>query len=197
MNAPHFPMDDLAVRGFPERMSLLRTGTLLAAAVTTGLMAGIFADWSNAIMPGLSEVDDRTFVETFRALDRAITNPLFLGGFTIALLLIALSAVLHLGADQRPVLMWVGVALASYLLTVVITFAVHEPLNVRLRTGTGDLAAARALLDEARWTAWNTVRAVSSTIAFTALAWALVIHRRPVRTENFVARVDPAAARST
>lgn len=76
--------------------------------------------------------------------------------------------------------MWVGAALVFYLVAVVITFGVHEPLNGDFRTaaepGSGaDLAAARARLDEAKWTAWNTARAVTSTVAFGCLAWALVI----------------------
>lgn len=161
---------------------VLRTGILIAATMTTGLLAGVFANWSNAIMPGLGNVDDRTFVTAFRALDEAITNPLFLGGFTVALLLIALSVALHLRAEQRPVLRWVGAALVSYLVVFVITVGVHEPLNEQFRAageadGSADFAAVRVQLDEARWAAWNTVRAVASTIAFGCLAWALVIHR--------------------
>ena len=161
----------------------LRTGTLILATVTTGLTAGVFVDWSNTIMPGLNDVDDRTFVETFRALDAAITNPLFLGvEFTGALVLTGLAAVLHRHADQRKVLMWVGAALVGTLVVWGVTFGVNEPLNEKLRSaGTlqsdADFAAARALLDEAKWSAWNTVRAVASTAAFGCLAWALAIHR--------------------
>ena len=160
------------------------TGVLIAATMTTGLMAGVFANWSNTIMPGLSTVDDRTFVATFRALDEAITNPLFLGGFTGALLLIGLAAALHFRTGQRSALMWVGAALVSYLAVVIITVSVHEPLNEQLRMAgnpesSADLAAARAQLDEAMWTGWNTLRAVASTIAFGCLTLALAIGRRP------------------
>lgn len=162
----------------------LRTAALIAATMTTGLTAGVFADWSNAIMPGLSDVDDRAFFATYRALDSAITNPLFLGvGFTGALLCTGLSVALHLRGPQRPVLIWTGAALVCYLLVAVITFGVHEPLNQDIREvgqpgGDAEFAAARALLDEARWTAWNTVRALAATLAFGCLTWALVIHRR-------------------
>lgn len=161
----------------------LRTGLLMTAIVTTGLLAGTFADWSNAIMPGLSDVDDRTFVTAYQALDAAITSPLFLIGFTGALPLIGLAAALHLRTEQRQVLIWIGVALVFYLMAFVITFSVHEPLNLKVRTagdpgGIEDLAAARAMLEEARWTVWNTVRAVASTIAFGSLTWALVIRQR-------------------
>ncbi|MEU6250537.1 DUF1772 domain-containing protein [Glycomyces sp. NPDC047010] len=162
----------------------LRTAVLLLATLTTGLTAGVYTDWSNTIMPGLGEVDDRTFVGAFQALDTAITNPLFLGvEFTGSLLLIALALVLHLRSGQRAVLVWLSVALAAYLVSVVITMGVNEPLNTEIRSVTelgtdADFTAARALLDEARWTAWNTVRALVTVAAFGSLAWTLVIHRR-------------------
>lgn len=161
-----------------------RTAILLFATLTTGLSAGIFADWSSSVMPGLKEVDDRTFVEAFRGLDAAITNPFFLGlCFTGALLSIAVSAALHLGAEHRTVLVWLGAALLGFVLVWAITFGVHEPLNVKIRDAgalesDADFAAARAQLDESMWTAWNTVRSLAATIAFGCLAWALVIHRR-------------------
>jgi uncharacterized membrane protein len=162
---------------------VLRTVVLIMATMTTGLLAGFFVNWSNVVMPGLGNVDDRTFVAAFRALDTAITNPLFLGvGLMGTLLFTGLSAALHLRAGQRPVLMWVGAALACCLVVFAITFGVHEPLNEKLRTATEpgsttELAAVRAQLDETMWTAWNTVRAVAATIGFGCLAWALVIHR--------------------
>ena len=52
--------------------------TLLAATLTMGLTAGVFGDWTHTIMPGLGTTDDRTFVDAFQALDRAIYNPLFM-----------------------------------------------------------------------------------------------------------------------
>jgi len=174
----------------------MRTPILIAATMTTGLTAGIFVDWSNAIMPGLSDVDDRTFVTAFQGFDAAITNPLFLGlGFTGAVVFTGVSAALHLRPAQRPVLIWVGSALACYLVVWGITFGVHEPLNEKLRSvgeldSDADFAAARALLDEAKWTAWNTVRAVAATVAFGCLSGALVIHRRfaDVAAEEWSAR---------
>ncbi|WP_455362659.1 anthrone oxygenase family protein [Streptomyces sp. SYSU K21746] len=162
---------------------VLRTVVLIMATMTTGLFAGVFVNWSNAVMPGLSNVDDRTFVAAFQALDAAITNPLFLGvGLMGSLLFTGLSVALHLRAGQRPVLMWVGAALVCVLVVLTITFGVHEPLNERIRTAAepgsnAELAAVRAQLDETMWTAWNTVRAVAATIGFGCLTWALVIHR--------------------
>lgn len=191
-------MDDQSGIAFPEGMTTpntrsapaphpLRTGILLSATITTGLTAGVFTHWSDTIMPGLGDVDDRTFVAAFQALDAAIINPLFLGlEFTGSVLLIGLSLVLHLRAGPRAARVWLAVALASYLVAMAVTFGVHEPLNQELRNTIGlnddtGYAAARALLDESAWTAWNTVRAVATTLAFGCLAWTLVIHRGQAR----------------
>lgn len=160
---------------------------MILATMTTGLLAGVFVDWSNTIMPGLSDVDDRTFVAAFRALDAAITNPLFLGvGFTGSLLFTGLAVALQLRSGQRTLLMWLGAALVCCVVVSAITFGVHEPLNEKLRTatepgGNAGPAAVRAQLDETMWTAWNTVRALASTIAFGCLTWTLVLHRGPGR----------------
>src|ERR1044072_5183321 len=165
----------------------LRTGTLLLATLTTGLSAGGFVDWANTIMPGLGDVDDRTFVTAYQALDAAITNPLFLGvEFMGALVLTGFAAVLHRRPEPRQVLLWVGAGLACVLVVHGITYGVNEPLNEKLRTAgdlqsNADYAAAPALLDDARGTAWNGVRAVAATAAFGCVAWALTIHGRVAR----------------
>ncbi|WP_171064514.1 anthrone oxygenase family protein [Actinomadura soli] len=162
----------------------MRTASLILATITTGLTAGVFTEWSTTVMPGLGDVDDRTFVTAFRALNDAIEKPLFVGvQFLGALLFIGLAVVLHLRAEHRRTLIWVGAALAFYLVTHAVTYGVHLPLNEKIMdagplTTDADFAAARAQLDEAKWTAWNAVRALTSIIAFACLTWALVVHRR-------------------
>jgi len=161
----------------------LRLATLLAATLVTGLVAGVFALYAHTIMPGLGETDDRTFVGAFQAIDRAIINPLFMLTFLGALVLTGAAGLLHLRGDDRAVLPWVGVAFALYLVTFVITMAVNVPLNDALKAAgdpdrIADLAAVRADFHEARWIAWNVVRAVFSTVAFGCLAWALVVAGR-------------------
>lgn len=67
-------------------MDTFRAVSLIAATLTMGLVAGAFALYWHAIMPGLKRTDDRTFVGAFQATDRAIINPWFMaGGFLGAL----------------------------------------------------------------------------------------------------------------
>jgi uncharacterized membrane protein len=139
-------------------MEFLRGAVLIAATITLGLVAGVFCLYANTIMPGLRRTDDRTFVGAFQSMDKAIINPLFMVTFFGALVLTGLAAVLHLGADGRPVLPWIAVAFVLYLAVVVITLAVNVPLNDGIKAAgdpdrIGDLAAVRKRFNEARWAA--------------------------------------------
>lgn len=160
-------------------MSVLRTVVLIAATMTTGLVAGVFGLYAHTIMRGLARTDDRTFVGAFQAIDRAIINPWFMSTFMGALLLTGLAGLLHLGQDARSVLPWLIVAFVLYLVALVLTIAVNVPLNDALKAAgdpdrIADLAAVRADFDEAKWVAWNLVRTIAATVAFGVLCWALV-----------------------
>jgi len=162
-------------------MDALRTTVLVLAAMTTGLTAGVFAIYGNAVMPGLRSTDDRTFVGAFQSVDRAIINPWFIGGgFFGALGLAVAAAVLHLGEEWRSVLPWIVAAAVLHLVVVAITVAVNVPLNDAIKAAgdpaTIDVAAVRGAFDEARWVAWNWVRVALDLAAFGALAIALVVH---------------------
>jgi uncharacterized membrane protein len=157
--------------------------TLLAATLTMGLMAGVFGVYAHSIMRGLTKTDDRTFVGAFREIDRAIINPLFMLAFLGALVFTGIAALLYLRDDDHSVLPWVAAAFGLYLATVVITIAVHVPLNDDLKAAgdpdrIADLAAVRDAFHETRWVAWNIVRAVATTAAFVCLTWTLVLHGR-------------------
>jgi uncharacterized membrane protein len=152
--------------------------SLLAATITVGLMAGVFALYSLAIMPGLRRTDDRTFVGAFQQIDTAIINPLFLAMFFGGLVLTALAAALHLGDDTDSVFPWILAALLLYLAVIVITLRINVPLNDAIKAAgdpdrIADLAAVRERFDEARWARWNLVRAVATTASLGCLAWAL------------------------
>jgi uncharacterized membrane protein len=127
-------------------------------------------------------------------------NPLFMLAFTGALVLSGIAAVLYLRDGDHPVLPWVAAAFGLYLAAVVITMAVHQPLNDVIRTA-GDPdsianpAAVRDDFHEARWVAWHVVRTVTTTAAFGCLIWALVLHGRA--TPDIADREDSRPAQTT
>lgn len=148
--------------------------TLLAGTVTTGLMAGLFAAFSYAVMPGLGRTDDATFVQSMQRINVAILNGWFGICFVGALVFTTVAVLAHRG---RPGLGWIIAGLALYAAVLVVTFAVNVPLNNRLNAATVDLAAAREAF-ERTWVRWNVVRTVLCTAALGCLCWALVLHGR-------------------
>jgi uncharacterized membrane protein len=161
-------------------VEFLRVTALILAAVSIGLMAGVFGLYANALMPGLRRTDDRTFVGAFQAIDIAIINPLFLVTFFGALGVTGLAAGLHLGADERSGLPWIAAAFVLYLAVVVITMRVNVPLNDDIKAAGDpdairDLRAVRGRFNETKWVRWNMFRAVATIAAFACLASALVL----------------------
>jgi uncharacterized membrane protein len=161
--------------------------SLFAATITTGLTAGVCGLFAHTIMRGLGKTDDRTFVTAFQAIDRAIENPLFLLTFFGALLFSTIAAVTHRHGDARPALPWIVAATLLYLTAVIITMAVNLPLNNTIKnagdpTRISNFATVRANFHETRWIAWNLARTLAATLAFTCLAWALLLHGRTTAT---------------
>ena len=155
---------------------------LVLAAISTGLSAGVFLLYAHTVMPGLRRTGDRTFVGAFQALDRAIINPVFLlGSFIGAPVLLAVAALLSLSDPWRAALGWLLAALVLHLVVVAITFAVHLPLNDRLKAAGDpariDVAAARAAFSEARWVRANNIRVVLDVAAFAGACVALMAGR--------------------
>ena len=155
------------------------TAALVAAVITNGLMAGLFAAYSYAVMPGLGRSDDRTFVEAMQQTNAAILNGWFGLCFGGAVLFAAAAVLLHLG---RPGLPWIVAGLVLYVAVLVITLGINVPLNDRLAAAgdpatLADPAAVRAAF-EGVWVRWNVVRAVCSTAAFGCLVGALAVRGR-------------------
>jgi uncharacterized membrane protein len=158
---------------------VLREVVLIAATLTTGLMAGVFGLYSNAIMPGLRRTDDRTFVAAFQSIDRAIINPAFMATFLGALVLTALTALLHFTGEARSLLPWIVAALVLYLVVFVVTIRVNVPRNNEIKAAGDvdrmtDVHGVRERFNEAMWVRWNHLRAFASILAFGLLSWALV-----------------------
>ena len=158
-------------------MTVLRITTLLGAALTMGLVAGVFAIFAHTIMPGLRKTDDRMFVTAFQQIDRAIINPWFMiTAFGGAFVLTLVAGIANRGTPAFP---WIAAAFGLYLVAVVITVAVNVPLNDAIRAAGDpariDVAQVRAQFKEARWAAANLVRVATSVPAFGLLAWALVL----------------------
>lgn len=152
--------------------SLDRT-VLVAATVTSGLLAGLFYAYSVSVMRGLARTADRTFVESMRQINVAILNGWFALGFAGAPLATALALVVHLDGADPATAAWIALALVSALITLAVTMTVNVPLNDELASvEEGDAGVVRGRF-EGRWVRWNLARTISSTTAFGCLVLAL------------------------
>jgi uncharacterized membrane protein len=157
--------------------TLVRTATLMGAAMTIGFIAGVFVLFAHTIMPGLHKTDDRTFVAAFQQIDRAIINPWFMATAFVGALIFTLAAgIANRGTSVLP---WIAAAFGLYLVAFVVTIAINVPLNDAIKAAGDpnhiDVAQVRAQFDETRWAAWNLLRVATSTSAFALLTWALVL----------------------
>jgi uncharacterized membrane protein len=156
----------------------MRIAVLLAATITTGLMAGLFYAFSISVMPALRRAGDAVFVEVMQRINTAITNGWFAVGFGGALVFTAAATVLYAISGPAAVLVPVIVGLVLYLGQLALTFGLHIPLNTALEAAgppghaPGPVAARDAF--ETRWVRWNHARSVLCTGSFAALCWALV-----------------------
>ncbi|MDF1604528.1 anthrone oxygenase family protein [Nocardioides sp. YIM 152315] len=161
-------------------MKHLQHGTLLAATLSTGLMAGLFAAFAYSVMPGLARSSDHTFVDAMQRINEAILNPVFMLPFMGSIPLLGLAIVLAWRTPGRPAVAWLIAALACYLIAFMVTSGVNVPLNDQLaKAGDPDhvrrLATVRSDFEH-QWVASNIVRAVLHTASFACMAWALLVY---------------------
>jgi uncharacterized membrane protein len=155
---------------------------LLAALVATALMAGLFWTWDVAVMPGLARLDDRTVVTTMQALDAALDNPVFYLVLWCALVLTAVAAAIERGRGRRRAGRWIVAALVLYLAALLVTGAVHLPLNAAIvavdPSAPGPVLARARAAFEGPWRATNPLRTALCVAAVACLGRALALPRR-------------------
>jgi uncharacterized membrane protein len=159
-----------------------------AAVIATGLVAGLYFFSAIAVMPALTAADDRTLVDAMQQMIDKIENPAFFLAFLGAPALAAVALVQARRSGSPKIAGWIIAALALYTVMVVITFAVHIPLNEDLKDA-GDPARIENLAEVrddfvTSWVAWDIVRTLVTTAAFGSLTCALVLRARPGRAEQ-------------
>ncbi|WP_305784771.1 anthrone oxygenase family protein [Symbioplanes lichenis] len=155
-------------------MEALRLAALLAATITTGLMAGLFYAYSISVMPALRHTGAATLVEVMQRINRAILNPWFVLAFAGALVTGLAAAVLTL-LDGNPAVWTPAVAaLLLYAAQLAITATVNIPLNNALDAAGPHTPDETRAAFETRWVRWNTARTWLTTASFAGWAWSLL-----------------------
>jgi uncharacterized membrane protein len=133
-------------------------------------------------MPALTAADDRTLVDAMQQMIDTIENPFFFLTLLGAPALASVALVQARRSGSAKTAGWIVAGLALYTVMVVITFAVHFPLNEELKEA-GDPARIdnlAAVRDDfvTPWVAWDIVRTLATTAAFGSLVWALALRGR-------------------
>lgn len=147
-----------------EILESLHAPALLGAVVAAGLQAGTYYTWASGVMPGLADVDDRTFTTSMNSINSAIVNPVFMLSFLGAPALAAAAVATTSGTARG----WAIAGLVLAIGTVAVTVGGNVPLNDALAAG-----GSRAEFETA-WVRWNVVRALTSAGALACLTWAAI-----------------------
>lgn len=156
---------------------------LVASVLCTGLMAGLFFAYDVSVMPGLAELDDRTYAAAMQRFNAVIDgSPLFGLVFLATLGLTVASAIMAFRKKRLAVAMPLVVAAVCYLAVLVITVAVNLPLNAEL-AALGNPATAKDLpgvIEDFKsvWVPVNVVRTVLCLLSLGALCSALLRYGR-------------------
>ena len=142
--------------------------SLVVATILTGLSAGFFFTYEASVIVGLAQVDDRTYVTTFQAINDTIRNPAFGLVFFGTIPALGIAGFLNWKADG-PTRWLVGVGIALYLTCLAVTAGGNVPLNEQLAetTEVTQATAAQARADfETSWNRLNRVRTVAVVASF-------------------------------
>lgn len=153
-----------------------------AAAIGSGLVAGIFFAFSTFVMAALGRLAPEQGMAAMNAINVTVINPLFMlaflgsGGLCLAL------AAASFGSWTQGNGALLLAASALYLIGCVgVTMACNVPLNDALAAAPAGTTAALALWSNylRSWTFWNHVRTAASLLAAILFVAALMIGREP------------------
>lgn len=140
----------------------------LAAAVGTGVMAGVWVTFSSFVMPALDRLPPGESISAMQVINNvAVTPPLMTIMFGTAALQTAV-AVSAVRSWEQPAATWLLAGSALYLIgSVVVTVVGNVPLNDALAAV--DARSASANRDwssfHGGWSLWNHVRSVTAVAA--------------------------------
>lgn len=146
---------------------------LIVLVVTSGLLAGFFFAWWCSCMVGLKRVSDATFVEAMQEINSVLPNRRFSIPFFAPVILAPVLTWWLLSDGQRASGIWGVIATVFSVITFVVTAGRNVSLNNELaKAQLLDATNARNAF-EGPWVRWNTLRTLTSTIAFLASVLAL------------------------
>ncbi|MEH6662168.1 MAG: anthrone oxygenase family protein [Parasphingorhabdus sp.] len=157
-------------------MEQVITATLWFAAVSVGIMAGVYFAFSAFVMQSLDASGRATGMLAMQSINRVILKSLFLPLFFTSSLACLLLAVFGLMQWGTPGAWQMVIGGALYIVgMLVVTAAANVPLNNALEAtdAAGPDAEAMWRRYMQRWLPWNHVRTVSCTVSLILLISAI------------------------
>jgi uncharacterized membrane protein len=155
---------------------------ILAAALGSRLIAGVFLAFSSFVMAALGRLPPPQAIAAMQSINITVINPLFMSVLfgTAALSLFLGYWGVHHGQDPRAVMLIAGAACYA-LGSIAVTVIFNVPLNNGLAGADPQSAAAAALWAQylSSWTWWNHVRGVAALAASAAFIRALCLNGNP------------------
>lgn len=148
----------------------MKSFTIFAAVIISGLSAGFFYAWSVSVIPGTRKISDLAYLQTMQSINRAILNPAFFLIFFGSLLLLVFSGI---QLFKTGLTFWlISAALLTYLVgTFGVTAFGNVPLNNQLDVlNIHDLSAVKLSVFrqnyEVKWNRLHTIRTVFAVVSF-------------------------------
>ncbi|OWV69315.1 hypothetical protein ATY76_11070 [Rhizobium sp. R339] len=159
-------------------MQIVLILSLVAAAIGSGLVAGIFFAFSTFIMAAFSRIPAEQGIAAMNSINVTIVRSPFMALFVPTAMLCIVITVLALmnWRGGASALMLAGAALyvlASFLSTIVFNVPMNDALAKVGGSGTEAAALWATYLKD--WTWWNHVRTIASLLASVAFVRALMM----------------------
>ncbi|QBD82572.1 DUF1772 domain-containing protein [Ktedonosporobacter rubrisoli] len=144
--------------------------TILAlAAITTGVIAGLFFGYQVSVIPAFKTLSDANYIAAMQAINAAIPqDPFFEFSFLGAAVFLPVAAYLHRRSLRSLRFLLLVAATLLYLIgTLGITIGANVPLNdalaaFSLHSSTPQQAAIARSSFESPWNAWHLIRTIAS-----------------------------------
>ena len=154
---------------------------LALAILLTGLMAGIFFTWSNAVKPGIGKLSDIEYLRALQSMNRVILNNAFKIIFLGAIIVVALVPVFYFNLYPKNIFWLFVFTLVIYWIGVFgVTVSGNIPLNeildkTNLESITSEEIKTLRKSIEVKWNNFNLIRCISSAISFLILIVSFLI----------------------
>lgn len=140
----------------------------LAAALGSGIVAGIFYGFSSFIMGALGKLPPHEGIAAMQSINVVVINPTFFAAFFgTAVLSLVLGGFAFFGDEVAGAALLVAGALLYLVGCIGVTMVFNVPLNNRLARVKPESAEGAEVWRHylVAWTRWNTVRTAASALA--------------------------------